>query len=92
MVILKLRLYLEYFEAFFDRWGWLLVGDLENGGQTDDEDVDRLFEMSYKSWLLKRLFKITIICVENGTYVVNTKEKRLTKSEIGAKQNKNELV
>ena len=36
-------MFLEEIEDFFDVWGWLIVGDLENDVQADDEYVGQLF-------------------------------------------------
>ena len=46
MIIRKLRLCLSEIEAFVDRWGQSIAGDLENGGQDSDEYVVQLFEFS----------------------------------------------
>ena len=43
MMIQKLRLCLAYIEAFVGLWGQSLVGDFENGGQSDDDRVGELF-------------------------------------------------
>ena len=45
MMIRKLRLLPAYIEAFVDRWGQLIIGDLENGGQATDDHVGQLFEV-----------------------------------------------
>ena len=48
MIIRKPRLFLEDIEAFVDRWGQLVVGDLENDGEATYEldHVGRLLEAS----------------------------------------------
>ena len=45
-MIRKLRACLVQIEAFYDCWGWSVVGDLENGGQAAAEDVVWIFEVS----------------------------------------------
>ena len=55
IIIQNLRIFLADIEVIVNRWGWLIVVDLENGGQAADEHVVRIFEVSLKSWLLKSL-------------------------------------
>ena len=55
IIIQKARLFLVETEAFVDRWGQLIVGDLENSEQAANDHVGQLFEFSFKIWLLKRL-------------------------------------
>ena len=46
MMIRKSKICLAYIEALINCWGWLIVGDLENGGQAAAEYVGQLFEVS----------------------------------------------
>ena len=44
----KLRICSEEIEAFIYRWGWSIVGDLENGGKAAAEYVGRFLRWKKK--------------------------------------------
>ena len=43
---LKKETFPENIEAFVNRWGQLIVDDLENGGQVANKHVNQLFKVS----------------------------------------------
>ena len=47
MVIRKLVLCSSEIEAFENHWGWSIVGDLENGGQSATEHVEQISDASF---------------------------------------------
>ena len=76
MIIWKSRLCSADIEALIDFWGQLIVGDLGNGGQAADEPMGQIvLGQLKKSAAEKALKEITKMCLQNWTYVGNTKGK-----------------